>query len=223
MRPLTLKIPKALLMVAGRPFIDWQLEKLAACGYDEVIMCVAYLGEQVEQHVGDGSRFGVRVRWSHEGPTLLGTAGALRSALPLLAPSFLVTYGDSYLPFDYASPLASLDCHGDCLGVMSVFCNEGRWDSSNVQTDGEWVLRYEKGTTDPSLNYIDYGATALRREVIAALEQGQFAGLEVIQSDLSKRKAMRAVVAEKRFFEIGSPEGLDTLDLWLSSQKQVMK
>ncbi len=215
MRPQTLTIPKSLLLVAGRPFVDWQLDKLASSGFDDVILCTAHLGEQIRDHVGDGSRFGVRVRWSEEGPHLLGTGGALRAALPLLAPTFLVTYGDSYLPFDYAAPLRELEAHDDAFGVMAVFCNQGKWDPSNVQTDGAWVLRYEKGTTDPGIDHIDYGATALRRDVIAALPEGQRSGLDVVQAELSRRHKLRAFVASERFFEIGSPDGLATLDEWL--------
>src|ERR1017187_7265200 len=103
MRPRTLTVPKSMIEVAGRPFVDWQLERLAASGFEEVVMCIAHLGEQIRAHVGDGSGFGLKVAWAEEGPTLLGTAGALRAALPLLAGEFLVTYGDSYLPFDYAA------------------------------------------------------------------------------------------------------------------------
>src|SRR5580693_4954025 len=147
MRPRTLTIPKSMLEVAGRPFIDWQLEKLRACGFDDVVLCVAFLAEQIRDHVGDGTRFGVKVRYSDEGPTLLGTAGAIRNALDLLAPTFLVTYGDSYLPFDYAEPLDLLDAHADCEGVMSIYENQGAWDTSNTAPDatGAWVARYEKG------------------------------------------------------------------------------
>src|ERR1700733_1927062 len=105
MRPQTLTVPKAMLPVAGRPFVDWQLEKLAACGVRDVVMCVAHLAEQIEAHVGDGARYGLRVQWAHEGTSLLGTAGAIRATLDLLEPRFLVTYGDSYLPFDYGEPL----------------------------------------------------------------------------------------------------------------------
>src|ERR1700733_10992695 len=172
MHPRTLTIPKAMLEVAGRPFIDWQLEKLRACGFDDVVLCVAFLAEQIHAHGGDGAGFGVRVRYSDEGPTLLGTAGAIRKALDLLAPTFLVTYGDSYLPFDCGEPLRVLDAHADCDGVMSIFKNEGKGDPSNVVTDGEWVLRYEKGNPDPAFDHIDYGAIAVRREVIAALPAG---------------------------------------------------
>jgi NDP-sugar pyrophosphorylase family protein len=222
MRPRTLTIPKAMLEVAGRPFIDWQLEKLAACGFDDVVMCVAFLAEQVRGHVGDGKRFGVRVRYADEGPTLLGTAGAIRNALEMLAPTFLVTYGDSYLPFDYAGPLRTLDANADCDGVMSIFENRGAWDMSNVEADptGEWVVRYEKGRPDLQFPYIDYGAIALRREVIAALPAGKPSGLDAIQTALARGKRLRAVVARDRFFEIGSPEGLSTLDQWLATNSR---
>ena len=167
--------------------------------------------------MGSGERFGLRVRYSDEGPTLLGTAGALRVALPLMAPTFLVTYGDSYLPFDYAEPLRVLGANDDCDGVMSIFPNGGRWDASNVKTDGVRVLAYEKGVRDPAFDHIDYGALALRRELIAALPLGERRGLEEIQTAVARAGRMRAVVAPERFYEIGSPEGLLALDARLRS------
>jgi NDP-sugar pyrophosphorylase family protein len=215
MRPHTLTVPKSLLEIAGRPFVDWQLERLAACGLRDVVMCIGHLGEQIRSHVGDGDRWGARVFWSEEGPRLLGTAGAIRAALPLLAPTFLVTYGDSYLPFDYSAPLRELDTHDDCDGVMAIYRNEGRWDASNVLSDGSWVLRYEKGSQDGRFESIDYGATALRRDVIAGLPPGEPSGLDVVQSELAKRKRLRAFVAHERFYEIGSPEGHAELDEYL--------
>lgn len=220
MRPRTLTVPKAMLEVAGRPFVDWQLERLAACGVTDVVMCVAHLAEQIEAHVKDGAAFGVRVRWAHEGAKLLGTAGAIRAALDVLAPTFLVTYGDSYLPFDYAEPLRILAAHDDCDAVMSVYPNKGQWDASNVVMDpsGEWVVRYEKGRKEPEFDHIDYGATALRRELIAALPPGVPAGLDGIQHESSLRKRLRACLARERFFEIGSPEGLAELDRHLRTR-----
>jgi NDP-sugar pyrophosphorylase family protein len=165
----------------------------------------------------------VRVLWSIEGDgspgAVLGTAGAIRAALPWLAPSFVVTYGDSYLPFDYSAPLAILDQHDDCDGVMAVYRNAGAWDVSNVITDGSWVLRYEKGSGDRAFDHIDYGATALRRSVIAALPAGQRRGLDEIQRGLAARKRLRAAVAHERFFEIGSPSGLSDLDHYLRSRE----
>jgi MurNAc alpha-1-phosphate uridylyltransferase len=212
MRPHTLTMPKSMLPVAGRPFVDWQIERLVQAGLCDVVMCVAHLGHQIRAHVGDGARLGARVAWAEEGPNLLGTAGALRAALPLLEETFLVTYGDSYLPFDYGGPLRTLESNSDCDGVMAVYRNEGRWDSSNVVTDGTWVIRYAKGSADPELDHIDYGATALRRGVIATLPELERAGLDGVQRDLAERKRLRAFLAHDRFFEIGSPEGLAELD-----------
>jgi MurNAc alpha-1-phosphate uridylyltransferase len=226
MHPHTLVVPKAMLMIAGRPFVDWQLERLAECGLRDVVMCIAHLGEQIRDHVGDGSRHGLTVAWSEDGGRLLGTAGALRAALHLLEPTFLVTYGDSYLPFDYAEPLRILQAHDDCDGVMSVYKNDGKWDASNVITDGVWVTRYEKaadqarggGVSTAVFDHIDYGATALRRSVIEPLAVGEPHGLDVLGRDLARRKRLRACVARDRFFEIGSPEGLAELDRMLRTR-----
>lgn len=216
MLPLTRTVPKALLEVADRPFIDWQLERLAASGIRDVVICIAHLGNLIRDHVGDGTRHGLRVAWSEELPDrLLGTAGAVRAALPHLAPRFVVTYGDSYLPFDYRAPLDALAAHDDCDGVMAVYRNQDRWDASNVITDGSWVTRYAKGTGDPRFDHIDYGATALRREVIAGLPANERIGLDEIQSQLAAAGRLRSVVARDRFFEIGSPGGLAELDRYL--------
>ena len=223
MRPLTETVAKSMLDVAGRPFVDWQLEALASSGFDDVVMCIGRLGSQIRDHVGDGARYGLAVRYSDEGETLLGTGGAVRLAAGLLAETFLVTYGDSYLPFDYGAPLRLLDEHTDCDGVMSVFANAGRWDASNVVTDGAWVLRYEKGTADPAFDHIDYGAIALRRSVIEELPANAPAGLDALQRVLAEKKRLRAYAAHDRFFEIGSPEGLATLARHLRERAAVAR
>jgi MurNAc alpha-1-phosphate uridylyltransferase len=220
MLPRTERVPKILLPVAGRPFAAWLLERLAAAGFDEARICIAHLGEQVRDAIGDGRAAGIAVRYADEGPSLLGTAGALRRALPDLAPTFLVTYGDSFLPFDYAAPLADLDRHPEALGTMAVFRNDDRWDRSNTRIEGDRVVAYRKrardAAPDPAVDHIDYGATALRREVIAALPDGVAIGLDAVQQDLAARGVLRALPAPRRFFEIGSPEGLADLEAELT-------
>jgi N-acetyl-alpha-D-muramate 1-phosphate uridylyltransferase len=217
MRPRTLTIPKLLLPVAGRPFGAWLLERLASAGYRQALLCIAHLGDQIREALGDGRAFGIDVAYADEGPNLLGTAGAIRRAAGQLAPQFLVTYGDSYLPFDYAAPLRVLASSPDADGVMAVHKNEGRWDESNtivrIDEKGDpWVERYEKNAAAGHFDHIDYGATALRREVILALPEGMPWGLDRIQADLSARKRLRAYLAHARFFEIGSETGLLELD-----------
>jgi NDP-sugar pyrophosphorylase family protein len=223
LRPRTLTTPKFMLPVAGRPFGGWLLERLAGAGYERALLCIAHLGDQIRTFVGDGRAFGLAVTYADEGPELLGTAGALRRAVADLAPEFLVTYGDSYLPFDYAGPLTTLAECSDADGVMAVFKNEGRWDQSNtsVRTDAKgdpWVARYEKGSRDPDLDHIDYGATALRKGVILEVPPNTPWGLDRIQAELSRRNRLRAYVARERFFEIGSEEGLAELDRELGAR-----
>ena len=101
LRPITTRIPKALVEVAGEPFIAHQLRYLKAQGISEVVMCTGYLGEMIEAVVKDGAGFGVNVKYSPDGEKLLGTGGALRQALPLLSDEFFVLYGDSFLPVDF--------------------------------------------------------------------------------------------------------------------------
>jgi NDP-sugar pyrophosphorylase family protein len=211
-------MPKALIPVAGRPFIAWQLEAIARFGFQRVLLCIGHLGERIEAEVGDGKAFGLRVEYAYDGPKLLGTAGAIRRAFDKLEANFLVTYGDSYLPFDYSAPLTDLEAHREALGTMCVFKNEGRWDSSNTRIEGELVESYEKGTTDPNVDYIDYGATAFRREVFADLESDQPVGLDRVLTDLARQRRLRAYVARERFYEIGSEAGLLELEQRLSSK-----
>ncbi len=126
-----------------------------------------------------------------------------------------MTYGDSYLPFDYAALLADLRASPAALGTMAVFENAGRFDRSNTEVSDGRVVRYEKGTVDPRLAFIDYGATALRASAVAALPDGP-SGLDALQTDLARRGLLRAFVARERFFEIGSETGLADLEAYLS-------
>jgi NDP-sugar pyrophosphorylase family protein len=213
MRPHTERVPKLLLPVAGRPFVDWLLPRLAAAGYAEVLLCIAHLGDAIRETVGDGARHGIAVAYADEGGELRGTAGALRGALHLLAPEFLVTYGDSFLPFDYRAPLADLEAHPEAQGTMAVFENRGRWDTSNTAVEGERVTRYQKGAAE--LPYIDYGALALRREVVAELPAGAVVQLDAVQARLAAAGRLRAHVADERFYEIGSAQGLADLERYL--------
>src|SRR6266699_1608603 len=150
LRPITETIPKALVEIAGEPFLAHQLRLLRANGYERVVMCVGYLGEMVREFAGDGSRFGLRVEYSFDGPAgLLGTAGAIRKALPLLGGEISVIYGDSYLPGDYAAAERAFHEAGR-LGLMTVYRNEGQWDTSNVEFDGARVVRYDKANRTPA-------------------------------------------------------------------------
>jgi NDP-sugar pyrophosphorylase family protein len=224
MRPRTETVPKALLEVSGRPFVDHQLAWLAGHGVGEVVLSVGHLGEQIEAHVGDGSRYGLAVRYVNEGPTLLGTAGALRLAAAegALADEFLLTYGDSYLPIDFGAVAAAFR-RSQRPALMTVFHNEGRWDTSNVVFDPERseVVLYDKSRTRrpaSDYRYIDYGLSALRLSVVVGEvpAQGKYDLADVFRP-LSERGELAGYLVRERFYEIGSPSGLADLEALLRS------
>jgi NDP-sugar pyrophosphorylase family protein len=222
MLPRTEAVPKALLPVLGRPFIEHQLEWIAAHGAREIVLSVGYLGELLEAHVGDGSRFGASVRYVHEGAALRGTGGALRLAAErgVLAEEFLLTYGDSYLPVDFAAVAAAFRRSGK-PALMTVFENGGRWDTSNVIFDPSTALvtLYDKRRTKrpaSEYRYIDYGLSALRRGVIEELvPPGVRHDLADLFGPLSERGELAGLEVSQRFYEIGSPAGLADLESML--------
>jgi len=216
----TRELPKALISIAGRPFLAWLLEALVRSGFSQAVLCIGHQGERIMDFAGTGSAFGISLAYSEDGERLLGTGGALRRAFArgLLSDTFLVTYGDSYLPFDYAAPLRDLDAHPEALGTMSVFENRGAWDVSNSAIEGELLVRYEKGQQDSSLTHIDYGAIAFRRTVIAEQPANTAFGLDALQHELAGAGKLRAFEATERFYEIGSEAGIQDLEQFLSSR-----
>jgi len=225
MRPLTDRIPKALIPVDGRPFIDHQLAWLAGHGVTDVVLCIGYRGDAIRAHFADDDRrrHGLAVRFVDEGDDLRGTAGALRLALDqgALDASFLVTYGDSFLPVDFAAVHAAFAASGR-PALMTVFRNDGRWDRSNVIFDGRLVALYDKQrATRPAsdFHFIDYGLSALSRRVIAdEIAPGGPADLAALFHALSVRGDLAGLEVGERFYEIGSPAGLEDFAKWLEQR-----
>lgn len=222
MRPATEAMPKALIPVLGRPFVDWQLEHLAAQGVERVTYSVGYRGDMLRAAVGDGSRFGLNVTLVDEGERLLGTGGALRRALDerALDEVFFVLNGDSYLPIHMADVEWSWRESGQ-PALMTVLRNEGRWDASNaIYADGQVVL-YDKRRPSPhetEMHWIDYGLSVLTRDVIAnRIESGTVADLADVMRDLSLEGLLAGLEVRQRFYEAGSPGGLRDLEHYLSN------
>lgn len=220
LHPLTLATLKALVDVAGRPFIEHQLGLLRRAGVERVVLCVGHLGEQAEAALGDGSRYGLVLHYVYDGPTLLGTGGALKKALPLLGDAFLVLYGDSYLECDYPAVTQAF-LRSDKLGLMTVFKNDGRWDTSNIEYQDGRILRYDKTTRLPSMRHVDWGLGALRAEALAGYPEGQPFDLAKVYQDLVAQGELGAYEVRQRFYEIGSPQGLEETRRYLASKKEI--
>ncbi len=207
--------PKPLIEVAGEPFLLHQLRLLAAHGAERVVLCVGYLGELIEQRVG-AERFGLHIDYSHDGPGLDGTLGAIRRARGLLGERFLVLYGDTYLRIDYARASDAWQASG-LPAMMCVLRNEGRWDASNaVYLDGR-VVAYDKQTPGAEMQWIDYGLSGLDQAALDLVPSTTSDASELLHL-LAKAGSLFGFEATERFYEIGTPAGLMETERFISSQ-----
>jgi NDP-sugar pyrophosphorylase family protein len=213
---LTENLPKSMLKVAGKPFIAHQLELFQRERIRRVVLCTGHLSEIIEAFVGDGSQFGLQVSYSIEPGRLLGTGGALRQALPLLGPEFLVIYGDSYLDVAFA-PVIDAFRQSGATGLMTVFHNAGRWDTSNVEWNGTRILKYSK-TPMPRMMHIDYGLAVLKASAFDSTLPGQCFDLAATYGALVAAGDMAGYSVNHRFYEVGSVTGLAETEVYLRAK-----
>ncbi|HUI55025.1 MAG TPA: nucleotidyltransferase family protein [Bryobacteraceae bacterium] len=217
LRPVTEKIPKALIEINGEPFLAHQLRLLASRGIRCVTLCVGYLGEMLQACAGDGSRFGLELTYSFDGPQLRGTAGAVAQARPLLGESFFVLYGDSYLPCDYADvERAFLESRKPAL--MTVYPNRDRWDTSNVQFENGRILAYDKKLRTPEMRHIDYGLGVFHRAAFDGIPDLGAHDLAELYQDLLSRGQLAGYEPSQRFYETGSFAGIHELSEYLAGK-----
>jgi len=216
LKPITEKVPKLLVEVAGEPFFSHQIRLLRKSGLGHLVLCVGYLGEKVVEAYGDGSKWGVRIAYSFDGPKLLGTGGALIRALPLLGDVFYVLYGDSYLPIDYLAVGAAFLKSGK-LGLMTVYENSERYDTSNVWFQDGAIRAYDKRNKLPAMRHIDYGLGVFRASAFDGFARDQVVDLADVQQALLARGQLAGYEIGQRFYEIGSHAGLGELDRLLKN------
>ena len=237
LRPITEKIPKSLVPVAGRPFLAHQLEMLHARGIRRAVLCIGFLGEMIQREFGNEA-FGVKLDYSFDSPQqwrghtareeshrleacatakLLGTGGAIKRALPKLDEEFFILYGDSYLPIPYA-PVAEFFHRSGKLGLMTVYRNEGKYDTSNVVfADGE-IKIYDKKQKLPEMRHIDYGLSLFKSSVFDTYAADQVFDLAEVMGKLVREKQLAGYEVPERFYEMGSPAGLAELETILKPQ-----
>ncbi len=218
LRPITDEIPKALVDVAGRPFVWHQLHWLRKQGIRDVVLCVGYRGEQVERAVGDGQQFGLGVQYSYDGDNLLGTGGALRKAMAKLGETTIVLYGDSYLTCSLPDIERAYFESGQ-PALMTVFRNEGNWDRSNVLFQNGRIVRYDKRNRSTEMQHIDYGANVLSARAFDEWKGAQDVfDLADLLADVSKQGKLAGYEVKERFYELGTHEGLTDMRRHLSQQ-----
>ena len=214
--PMTEKIPKALIEVAGKPFIFHQLQYLRKEGIKKVVLCLGYLCEMIQEKVGDGSKFDLDITYSYDGDILLGTGGSIKKALPLLDENFYVLYGDSFLPIHF-SPIEKSFLKGQKPALMTIIFNENKWDKSNVIFKDGLILEYNKKERKPLMNFVDYGLSVLSKSLFNKYEVNVAFDLGDLYHDLSIQNQIAGFEVHERFYEIGSHQGIKETELYLST------
>jgi len=210
------KIPKCLIEIDNIPFIDYQLKYLSSQGITHIVLCIGYLADMVKEYVGNGSKWKLHIDYVEDGDKLLGTGGAIRKAygLGVLQEKFLLTYGDAFLPISF-SDLFQYFTQQNNPAVMSIYKNDNQLDNSNVALDGDTIFYDKSKKADYEFNYIDYGVSALSRDVIKDIPPDQIYDLATIFNQLSLNHRLSGYIISERFFEIGSPNGLADFQQWI--------
>ncbi len=216
LQPLTKDIPKAMIMIEGTPFIAHQLNLLKEKGLKEIIICVGHHGRQIEDYLKNGRAFGLKITFSYDGKKLLGTGGALRKALPFLEDVFWIMYGDSYLDIDFLPILNHFLSHSK-MGLMTVLQNNNQWDKSNILFKDGQIQKHDKKEITPDMRHIDYGLSLLRKEVLQEVSEEVF-DLSELYTGLIGRNEMLGYEVDKRFYEIGSIEGLKETEIYIKNR-----
>ena len=208
LRPMTEQTPKSMIRILGKPFLEYQLELLKRNGIKNIVLCIGYLGEQIEGYFGDGRGFGVNIKYSREGEQLMGTAGALKKAESLLEDKFFTLYGDSYLFLDFAAVMSYFKGQNK-LALMTVYKNYNRYDRSNTVIKGDLVERFSNKEKTGDMLYIEYGANIFRKKALELIPQSQPYSLDDLFPRLIEQRELLAYEVGERFYEIGSPKGLE--------------
>jgi MurNAc alpha-1-phosphate uridylyltransferase len=199
--PVTKTIPKAMLQVAGKPFINHQLTLLKKNGISRVVICSGYLSKQIEDYVGNGSEFGLTIKYSIDGEKLLGTGGAIKKALPLLEDKFFVIYGDAYLDVDFKQVSEFFLCRSK-KGLMTVFHNMDKWNTSNVVfVDGK-LVKYDKKEKTRNMEYIDFGLSILTKAAFEENSSGEIFDLKELFESLINEGQLIGYEVKDRFYDL---------------------
>jgi len=215
--PVTLEIPKSLIDINGKPFIQHQIDLIKSKGINKIVLCLGNFAKPIEDFLGNGNSDSFDIKYSYDGDTLLGTGGAIKKAFPLLSDPFMIMYGDSYLNIEYIDILNYFN-NFDKSGLMTVLKNENKWDKSNIVFKEGKIIKYDK-VDDSEFEYIDYGFSILRKGALIPFMSEDKFDLKDVFKDLISKQEMLGFEVFNRFYEIGSFQGIEETKDYLLKHK----
>ena len=206
-KPISDSIPKSLIEINGKPFLEWQLQLLEKNKCESAIICVSHKSEMIEEFIRKREKSNLEVRFSSDGEKQLGTGGALIKAKNLLGTAFMVLYGDSYLPVNF-SEIADCFLKSNKLGLMTVMKNDLQSEPSNVVFINGYVQKYNKNSPEEAMDFIDFGLTVFKSAVFDTYPLNESIDLSTIQSELAGRHELAGYQVDQRYYEVGSFQGI---------------
>jgi len=219
LHPVTLKIPKSLILIDGMPFIHYQILLLKEKGVDNIILCVGHFGYMIEEFIGDGSQYNMHIQYSYDGDVLLGTGGAVKKASKLVEDAFMIQYGDSYLDINYEDIVKAYYQAGLPV-LMTAYHNKNEFDTSNMLVKNGKIVQYSKLAKTAEFEHIDYGLIIMRKDVISA--SPDVFDLGELLSTCVDKGMVSAYEVNTRFYEIGSPSGIVETAEYITMKKKNM-
>jgi NDP-sugar pyrophosphorylase family protein len=217
LRRLTSMIPKSMVTILGRPFLAYQLELLKSYEITDIVLSIGYLGDQIRDYFGNGSRMGLRLTYSFEEKPM-GTGGGIKSASHLLKDEFFVIYGDSYLPIDYRE-VQDFFKKSSKMGLLVAYDNK-RDDTavpSNVCIDENmFVTNYNKSFNYNTLDFVEAGVLAFKKTILNFIPNNKTVSLEQeIFPALITQRELISFITNQRFYDIGSSDRLRKFEDYL--------
>lgn len=211
LRPITYDIPKPMVPINGRPFLEYQIELLLNQGIKDIVLCVGYLREKIIEHFKDGADFGVNIQYSIEKEPI-GTGGALRNAGGFIEDWFFLLNSDTYLNFDYMKA-AEVLLDTDRTGLIVVYSNRDKIAANNISLKNNIVLNYDKNTENPEMNGVDAGVSVYRKNVLKYIPPKHPVSFETeVVPLLIAEGQLLGWLIDERFYDIGTPEMIKIME-----------
>ena len=208
----TKKIPKCLIEINGKPFLYHQLEYLKKNNIKNVIVSVNYLGGKISSYLKKNIDF-INTKIVNDGKRPLGTGGAIIKSLRFLKKNFYIIYGDSYLNFNLKKLAKKKN-----LATMAIFRNNNKYDKSNIELKKLGKIFYHKNNENKKLKYIDYGVSYVNKRIFKEIKKNIKFNLPDFFDEISKRNMLSGYKVIKRFYEIGSYNGIKDLKNYLKKK-----
>lgn len=212
-KKITKKIPKCLIDINGKPFLYHQLKYLKKNKINNVVISVKYKSNLIKEYIEKYVDF-MNVKLISDGKKPLGTGGAVINSLNYLKKNFFIIYGDSYLRFN----LNKL-CLNKNISTMGILKNIDKYDKSNVLLKRGNYIKYDKiNNKSKKFSYIDYGVSYVSNKLFTKYKKNKKIDLSLIFSEISKKNLLKGYVIKKRFYEIGSYNGINDLKKFLKNE-----